>query len=121
MAGATDSTADNIAVRSCCHSAASKCRSGRGRRRSPMDRHHNYNAATSALTISTYVSAHLTATRDEASRFCSDVTEKALASLEPKVHCMCKTSASPEGGLHFYYSQALCAFLKLVGEPYYEN
>ena len=41
--------------------------------------------ATSALgTISTYVSAHVAATRDEAYRFCSDVTEKALASLEPE-------------------------------------
>ena len=41
--------------------------------------------ATSALaTISTYVSAHLTATKDEAARFCSDVTDKALASLEPE-------------------------------------
>ena len=40
--------------------------------------------ATSALaTISTYVSAHVAATRDEAARFCNDVTEKALASLEP--------------------------------------
>ena len=41
--------------------------------------------ATSALaTISTYVSAHVAATRDEALRFCNDMTEKALASLEPE-------------------------------------
>ena len=54
-----------------------------GRRRWPMETVATTTTtlATSALaTISTYVSAHLAATRDEASRFCNDMTEKALAS-----------------------------------------
>ena len=77
--------------------------------------------ATSALaTISTYVSAHVTATSDEALRFCSDVTEKALSLPRTGHFIVCaRRRASPEGGLELYSTiiKALYAFLKLVGEP----
>ena len=77
--------------------------------------------ATSALgTISTYVSAHLTATRDEALRFCSDVTEKALASLEPETSLYVQDVAQAlkeVWNCTLLLVKALYAFLKLVGEP----
>ena len=77
--------------------------------------------ATSALaTISTYVSAHVAATRDEAVRFCSDVTEKALASLEPETSLYVQAVAQALKEVWhctLLLVKALYAFLKLVGEP----
>mgnify|MGYP001207371579 CR=1 FL=1 len=77
--------------------------------------------ATSALaTISTYVSAHLTATTDEALRFCSDMTEKALASLEPETSLYVQDVAQALKEVWqslLLLVKALYAFLKLVGEP----
>ena len=77
--------------------------------------------ATSALsTISTYVSAHVAATRDEAVRFCSDVTEKALASLEPDTSLYVQDVAQALKEVWqslLLLIKALYAFLKLVGEP----
>ena len=77
--------------------------------------------ATSALaTISTYLSAHVTATRDEAARFCSDVTEKALASLEPETSLYVQDVAQALKEVWkslLLLIKALYACLKLVGEP----
>ena len=77
--------------------------------------------ATSALaTISTYLSAHLTATKDEAARFCSDVTDKALASLEPDTSIYVQDVAQALKEVWqslLLLIKALYAFLKLVGEP----
>ena len=65
-------------------------------------------------------SAHVAATRDEAVRFCSDVTEKALASLEPdtSIYVQDVAQALKEvWNCTLLLIKALYAFLKLVGEP----
>ena len=62
----------------------------------------------------------MAATRDEASRFCSDVTDKALASLEPETAIYVQDVAQALKEVWqslLLLIKALYAFLKLVGEP----
>ena len=105
------------------HCAASDVGRGRGSGAPPIgDRHNNDHDARHQrprhhLDLR---KRPLTATRDEALRFCSDVTEKALASLEPETSLYVQDVAQAlkeVWNCTLLLVKALYAFLKLVGEP----
>ena len=78
-------------------------------------------AASGALaTALTYLGAHAAATREEGARLCADITEKALASLEPETALYVQEvakAADHVGRCAARLIVALYAFLRLAGEP----